>query len=191
MENKLIIDLSNVRKKLVVFFLINVMLCTAQNKLLTSAPDSLFYAKNWHLVSVDSCGNIVNLPSETVYHFTFFDFSNKKTSILKRDKYYQKQGYNGKLLVYSEDKNTKSKFWSSIKAYYKKDNDKIVLLWDDDFKGEENFKQISSYLYSWCLVGLNATGQIVKNSQSETVFNMTQTSYKKEPICIKFLIKKD
>jgi len=178
------------RKVLIIVFFINAALCFSQNKSVITASDSLFYLNSWQLISIDSCGKVINLPAETVYHFTFFDYSNRKTKRSKVDKYYRKQGYQGKLLIYSDEKNTQSKIWCSIKAHYKRDNDKITLFWDDDFKVEENFRQIDSNLSYWFLVGSNAVGNIVEINSNEMVLNMRQTLNKKESICIKFTAKK-
>ena len=166
-------------------FNISLTLCFAQP---TTNTDSLLNNNNWNLNSIDSCGQLTNFPSQTKFQLSFSNFKSKKTKTNRFDRYLKRKGYyTGKFYLKTDEQDHFSKNWCNIKGYYKITGNELILMWDDNFKVEENFNQINPKLDLWFLIGTNASGEILFDNNS-MILNMKQTSYKKDTICIKFII---
>jgi hypothetical protein len=173
----------------ILFFLICFREFSKGNKAIKY--DSILYLGHLRLMAMDSCGDVRIFPSNTVFSINFLKFGNKKLKLNRLDRYAKrKQNWTGVFYIYSDMKNRESVLWCGVKGYFKIEGNKITLSWNDNFKVQEHFYEFTIKVGSLFQDASNATGVIEKNGANEIILNMKQTNYKKDPICIKFVISK-
>jgi hypothetical protein len=168
---------------LLLFFLITWEKSHAQN-----SADSLS-GRTWRLVSIDSAGKTILFPAEKTYILEEVDFTAKDCDECalfwrKNRKVYKKLGWKG-MYIHTDEQNAYSKYYAQIKAFCKTEGNQVKLLWDDNFKVQEQLNKIDPLLSLWMLTGLNASGTILKKS-SNAELRMEETNYRNEKILITF-----
>ncbi len=151
-------------------------------------PGSLF-EKLCRITAIDSCGNSRKFPDQMQPHFQFYDFKNTKAKLNKFDRYRKKNGFDGMVKIYSDTSNFRSKYWCRVKGYYKIEQNTIQLVWDDNFKVEENFDQIDKDLSYWFLLVMN-TYCTIDFTERGLILKGTKRVYDNTPICISLILQK-